>query len=93
VTGKQLYSIRWQLGMTQVQFAEALGVTANTVARWERNELPITTAREKHIELLTKSLDTQETGDRAKLGRSIYKERSKWVWEPWKASDKQKKGE
>jgi transcriptional regulator with XRE-family HTH domain len=32
---------REDFGLTQKQLAEKLGVTANTVARWERGELPI----------------------------------------------------
>jgi DNA-binding transcriptional regulator YiaG len=38
VTGKTLKNRRRALGFTQAQLAEALGVMANTVARWERGE-------------------------------------------------------
>jgi transcriptional regulator with XRE-family HTH domain len=39
--GKELRAIRDRLRLTQVQFAELVGVTANTVARWERDEMAI----------------------------------------------------
>ncbi len=39
--GKKLRAIRKQLGLTQVQFAERLGVTSTAVAYWERGERPI----------------------------------------------------
>lgn len=39
--GEELRAIREKLGWFQAQMAAALGVTANTVARWERNEVPI----------------------------------------------------
>lgn len=38
MTAKQIKSYRMKLVMTQAQLAEALDVTANTVARWERGE-------------------------------------------------------
>ena len=41
MTGKELRTIRDKLGWTQVQLAEVLGVTPNTVARWERDEVRI----------------------------------------------------
>jgi len=41
MAGKQLRVIRKHLKWTQVQMAEAVGVTSNTVARWERGEVPI----------------------------------------------------
>ena len=41
MTGKQLRDIRKRLRWTQVQLAKAVGVTSNTVARWERNEVGI----------------------------------------------------
>jgi len=35
MTGKKLTEIRDQLQWTQVQLGEAIGVTGNTVSRWE----------------------------------------------------------
>ena len=35
---ERLKEIRLELGMTQAQLAEALGVRGNTAARWERGE-------------------------------------------------------
>ncbi len=42
MTGTALRRRRRQLGWTQVQLAAKLGVTSNTVARWERSEVRIT---------------------------------------------------
>jgi transcriptional regulator with XRE-family HTH domain len=39
--GKQLRSIRTRLKLTQVQMANEVGVAPNTIARYERDELPI----------------------------------------------------
>jgi transcriptional regulator with XRE-family HTH domain len=38
---KELRGIRKRLGWSQRQVAEAVGVTANSVARWERGEMAI----------------------------------------------------
>lgn len=40
--GKQLRSLRKRLGWTQIDMAKTLRTTANTVARWERDERSIT---------------------------------------------------
>lgn len=40
--GEELRRIRKRLALTQAQMAERLGVTPNTVARQERNEVRIT---------------------------------------------------
>jgi len=41
MTGKKLSEIRGRLQWTQAKLGEALGVTGNTVARWERGEMKI----------------------------------------------------
>ena len=40
MTGKELRKKRKDLKLTQEKLAKKLGVTANTVARWEREEVP-----------------------------------------------------
>ncbi len=41
MNGKTLKEKRSELDFTQEQLANELGVTANTVARWERDEMKI----------------------------------------------------
>jgi len=41
MSGKELLKIRKQLRWTQAQLAGAIGVTWNTIARWERDEVGI----------------------------------------------------
>ena len=41
MSGKELLKIRKQLKWTQAQLAGAIGVTWNTIARWERDEVGI----------------------------------------------------
>jgi transcriptional regulator with XRE-family HTH domain len=41
LAGEELRAWRTLLGMTQRELAAALGVTPNTVARWERGELRV----------------------------------------------------
>lgn len=53
VTGSALRKIRQHLALTQAQLAEQLGVTSNTVARWERDEVRITEPMTKLIQLLS----------------------------------------
>jgi transcriptional regulator with XRE-family HTH domain len=51
MTGKEIRALRQQLGWTQVSLADAVGVTSNTVARWERGEMAIS---EPTVRLLKK---------------------------------------
>jgi transcriptional regulator with XRE-family HTH domain len=39
--GDEIRALRGKLGWTQIALAEAVGVTSNTVARWERGEMAI----------------------------------------------------
>jgi transcriptional regulator with XRE-family HTH domain len=52
VTGSQLRRIRERLDLTQAQLAMRLGVAANTLARWERDELPIREPIAKLIQMV-----------------------------------------
>jgi transcriptional regulator with XRE-family HTH domain len=41
MAGGEIRALRKKLGWTQMALAEAIGVTSNTVARWERGEMAI----------------------------------------------------
>ncbi|HKN13412.1 MAG TPA: helix-turn-helix domain-containing protein [Candidatus Binatus sp.] len=41
MTGKELKRIRTRLRLTQPELADRIGVHWNSVARWERDEVPI----------------------------------------------------
>lgn len=41
MTGKEIRALRRRLGWTQVALADAVGVSSNSVARWERGEMAI----------------------------------------------------
>jgi DNA-binding transcriptional regulator YiaG len=41
MTAVEIRSLREKLGWTQMALAQAVGVTSNTVARWERGEMSI----------------------------------------------------
>src|SRR5450756_1103011 len=45
VDGRELRLRREGLGLTQAQLASALGVSSNTIARWERGEMKIENPR------------------------------------------------
>lgn len=51
-----LSTTREDFGLTQKQLAEKLGVTPNTLARWERGELPISKLVHLAAESVFKSL-------------------------------------
>lgn len=58
--GAELRSRRGGLGLSQLQLAEALDVPANTIARWERGEVPI-----RHPRILRLALERLAIGERA----------------------------
>lgn len=45
MTGQEIRNRRQALNMTQAEFADALGITANAVALWERGERTPATPR------------------------------------------------
>ncbi|MGO9059425.1 MAG: DUF1870 family protein [Candidatus Binataceae bacterium] len=59
MTGKEIRALRRKLDWTQVAVAEAIGVTSNTVARWERGEMAIS---EPTARLLKKIVAEQQDG-------------------------------
>jgi transcriptional regulator with XRE-family HTH domain len=52
MTGAQIKSLRKALGYTQARLAEEVGVTANTIARYEREELIPSPPVQKLLKLL-----------------------------------------
>jgi transcriptional regulator with XRE-family HTH domain len=54
VTGKELRDYRRRFSDTQAAFADRLGVTPNTVARWERDEMRIPESVARLILCLTR---------------------------------------
>lgn len=48
-----LRQLRRRLGLSQAKFAALIGVTPNSVARWERGELGMKATTAKLIQLVT----------------------------------------
>jgi len=53
MTGAAFRRLRRRLGLTQAALAARLGVSANAVARWEREERPISALVANFLRLLT----------------------------------------
>ena len=52
MNGKAIRRFRQRMGWTQAQLAQEVGVTRNTIARWERDEMGISGAAAKLLTLL-----------------------------------------
>ena len=61
MTGAQLRWRRKRLDWTQTEMAKATGVTRNTIARWERDEMRITKAMSILIETVYKAAMKEKT--------------------------------
>jgi excisionase family DNA binding protein len=71
MTGVEIRALREKLGWTQMALAEAVGVTSNTVARWERGEMAIS---EPAARLLQKIAAEQRSRTGKRRGRcGFYK--------------------
>lgn len=51
VTATELHRLRSRLGLTQAQLADVVGVTPNTIARWERGEMRMQPAMDRLVRL------------------------------------------
>jgi putative transcriptional regulator len=52
MTGAEIKNLRKALGYTQAKLAEEIGITANTIARYERDELKPSSPVLKLLKLL-----------------------------------------
>jgi transcriptional regulator with XRE-family HTH domain len=52
MTGDQLRKARTRLGLTQAALGDLIGTTGNTIARWERDEVPISEVAGRFIKHL-----------------------------------------
>ena len=64
MNGKELRTIRRRLKVTQVEFAELVGVTSNTVARWERGEMTMRKRAARLIQNLSTAAKKRGKGTR-----------------------------
>jgi transcriptional regulator with XRE-family HTH domain len=62
MTGSQLRRIRTRLKLTQVELAEKIGVHANSVARWERDEIGISEPVARLVRVLARQIPRQQEG-------------------------------
>ena len=52
MTGEEVRRLRRQLGVTQVELAQLVGVAPNSVARWERGEMRVRESAARLMRLL-----------------------------------------
>jgi putative transcriptional regulator len=65
MTGAQIKELRKSLGYTQARLAEEVGLTPNTIARYERDELKPSPPVLKLLRLLELSQELNKAGRKA----------------------------
>ncbi|HWS90037.1 MAG TPA: helix-turn-helix domain-containing protein [Pyrinomonadaceae bacterium] len=65
MTGPQIKELRKSLGYTQARLAEEVGLTPNTIARYERDELKPSPPVLKLLRLLELSQELNKAGRKA----------------------------
>jgi putative transcriptional regulator len=65
MTGAQIKELRKSLGYTQARLAEEVGLTPNTIARYERDELKPSSPVLKLLRLLELSKELSKAGRKA----------------------------
>lgn len=63
VTGRELRTIRQKLSLTQAALADAIGVSSNTVARWERGEMVISEPAARLVEKIAAERKVAKRGN------------------------------
>ena len=71
MTGKDLRVLRSAIGWTQREMGDELGIHANTVARLERGDLPITKRMAQTIKLVSDVAYMRMTLDRTQRERNL----------------------
>jgi DNA-binding XRE family transcriptional regulator len=69
VNGGELRRLRRHLGLSQAKLAERLGVAANTVARWERNERAISEPVARLVRMLAGTTSAPQAKPRKRRER------------------------
>lgn len=64
MTGHDIRTLRQSLGLTQQQLGDELGIHANTVARLERGDLPITKRMAQTVALVSRVAAARSSLDR-----------------------------
>lgn len=62
MTGDEVRRLRVQLGLTQVQLAELVGVASNSIARWERDEMAVRESAARLMRLLAQQRRSRRRG-------------------------------
>ena len=71
MTGKDLRALRSAIGWTQREMGDELGIHANTVARLERGDLPITKRMAQTIKLVSDVAYMRMALDRTRRERNL----------------------
>ena len=53
---KSIKALRLQIGLTQAEFAQELGVRQQTVSEWENGIYEPTRSKSKHLDLVAKTI-------------------------------------
>ena len=67
LVGAEIRFLRKQVGWSGADFARQMGVTPETVSRWENDRLPMNSTKERFLRLLVAHLAPVESYDVARL--------------------------
>lgn len=73
MTAEQLKELRRQSGMTQMEFADYMGIGYHSIRAWERGERPVPYPTDLFIEHKMKELIANADQEEARLNRELRK--------------------